>query len=33
VESLKSTPGVVRTRTTIVLSTAKESVAVPIAED
>jgi Lrp/AsnC family transcriptional regulator, leucine-responsive regulatory protein len=32
-ESLKSTPGVVRTRTTIVLSTAKESVAVPIAED
>jgi len=33
VESLKVTPGVVRTRTTIVLSTAKESVAVPIAED
>lgn len=33
VESLKSAPGVVRTRTTIVLSTAKESVAVPIAED
>lgn len=33
VESLKATPGVVRTRTTIVLSTAKESVAVPIAED
>jgi len=32
VESLKSTPGVVRTRTTIVLSTAKETVAVPIAE-
>lgn len=33
VESLKAIPGVVRTRTTIVLSTAKESVAVPIAED
>jgi Lrp/AsnC family transcriptional regulator, leucine-responsive regulatory protein len=33
VESLKSTPGVMRTRTTIVLSTAKESVTVPIAED
>ncbi len=33
VESLKTTPGVLRTRTTIVLSTAKESVAVPIAED
>jgi Lrp/AsnC family transcriptional regulator, leucine-responsive regulatory protein len=32
VESLKATPGVVRTRTTIVLSTAKESVVVPIAE-
>ena len=33
VESLKSAPGVMRTRTTIVLSTAKESVAVPIAEE
>jgi Lrp/AsnC family transcriptional regulator, leucine-responsive regulatory protein len=33
VESLKSTPGVSRTRTTIVLSTAKESVSVPIAEE
>ncbi|HYL34827.1 MAG TPA: Lrp/AsnC family transcriptional regulator [Bryobacteraceae bacterium] len=32
-EALKSTPGVMRTRTTIVLSTAKESVAVPIAEE
>ena len=31
VESLKSIPGV-RTRTTIVLSTAKESVAIPLAE-
>ncbi len=33
VESLKTLPGVARTRTTIVLSTAKESVEVPIAED
>jgi Lrp/AsnC family leucine-responsive transcriptional regulator len=33
IESLKTTPGVMRTRTTIVLSTAKESVAIPIADD
>ena len=33
VESLKSIPGVFRTRTTIVLATAKESVAVPLAEE
>lgn len=33
VESLKSIPGVVRTRTAIVLSTAKETVRVPLAED
>jgi len=32
VESLKTIPGVVRTRTTIVLSTAKESVVMPLAE-
>ena len=33
VESLKTLAGVARTRTTIVLSTSKESVAVPIAEE
>src|SRR5690348_5686465 len=33
VESLKNIPGVVRTRTDIVLSTAKETVAVPLVEE
>lgn len=33
VESLKAIPGVLRTRTTIVLSTVKESVEVPLAEE
>lgn len=32
VESIKAIPGVIRTRTTIVLTTAKESVSVPLAE-